>query len=69
MGLLKAYGCKRLEPTMEPMSLDTVFDMASITKPVATATCIMRLVERGQLALNDKVSSYFPDFAVTANRK
>lgn len=61
--LLKAYGNKRLEPSIEPMTTDTVFDMASITKPVATATSIMQLIERGKLSLSDKVSSIFPTFA------
>ena len=60
---LKAYGNKRLEPSLEPMTIDTVFDMASITKPVATATSIMQLIEQGKLSLSDKVSSIFPTFA------
>jgi uncharacterized protein YbbC (DUF1343 family)/CubicO group peptidase (beta-lactamase class C family) len=61
---LKAFGNRRLEPTIEPMSTNTVFDMASITKPVATATCIMRLVEEGKLGLADKVATFFPTFSV-----
>ena len=65
--LLKAYGHKQLKPTELPMTTDTVFDMASITKPVATATSIMLLVERGQLKLNDRVSAHIPEFA--ANEK
>jgi uncharacterized protein YbbC (DUF1343 family)/CubicO group peptidase (beta-lactamase class C family) len=62
--LLKAYGNKQLKPTELPMTTDTVFDMASITKPVATATSIMLLVERGQLKLGDRVSAHIPEFAV-----
>lgn len=61
--LLKAYGNKRLEPNIEPMTTDTLFDMASITKPVATATSIMRLIEDGKLSLSDKIAELFPDFA------
>ncbi len=61
--LLKAYGNKRLEPSVEPMSIDTVFDMASITKPVATATSIMQLIELGKLSLSDKIATIFPAFA------
>src|SRR5262245_32779411 len=53
--LLKAYGNKQLQPAEVPMTTDTLFDMASITKPVATATSVMLLVERGQLKLSDKV--------------
>ena len=60
--LLKAYGNKRLEPSIEPMTVDTVFDMASITKPVATATSIMQLIEQGKLSLLDKVVALFPSF-------
>ncbi len=62
--LLKAYGNKRLEPSIDPMTVDTVFDMASITKPVATATSIMQLIEQGKLSLSDRVASIFPDFAL-----
>jgi len=61
--LLQAYGNKRLEPTTETMTVDTVFDMASITKPVATATSIMHLIENGKLSLIDKVATIFPSFA------
>jgi uncharacterized protein YbbC (DUF1343 family) len=61
--LLKAYGNKQLQPEEVPMTTDTLFDMASITKPVATATSIMLLVERGQLKLSDKVASVIPEFA------
>src|SRR5262245_59839186 len=65
--MLKAYGKKQLQPSELQMTTDTVFDMASITKPVATATSIMMLVERGQLKLGQRVSSIFPAFA--ANEK
>src|SRR5688572_5189973 len=62
--LLKAYGNKQLQPSELPMTTDTVFDMASITKPVATATSTMLLIERGQLKLSQRVSSIIPEFAV-----
>ena len=61
--MLKAYGNKQLQPSQLPMTTDTVFDMASITKPVATATSIMLLLERGQLKLSQRVSSIIPEFA------
>ncbi len=67
IAFLKAYGDKQVEPDHVPMTVDTVFDMASITKPVATATSIMLLLERGQLRLTDKVTDYIPEFA--ANEK
>ena len=59
----KAYGHRRLEPSPEKMTLDTVFDMASLTKPMATATSIMLLVERGKVRLRDPVVEYLPEFA------
>jgi len=64
IAFLKAFGQKQLQPTELPMTTDTLFDMASITKPMATATSIMLLIERGQLRLTDKVASIFPEFAV-----
>lgn len=65
--LLKAFGNKQLQPAAVPMTTDTVFDMASITKPVATATSIMLLIERGQLKLGQRVAEIIPEFA--ANEK
>jgi uncharacterized protein YbbC (DUF1343 family)/CubicO group peptidase (beta-lactamase class C family) len=58
----KAYGERALEPRREAMTVDTVFDVASMTKVVATTTAIMQLVERGKVRLNDPVSKYVPDF-------
>ena len=60
---LRSYGYRQLQPSEVGMGSDTVFDMASITKPMATATSIMMLVERGKLKLADKVSSLIPEFA------
>ncbi len=57
----KAYGARAVEPAREPMSADTIFDVASLTKVVATATSIMILVERGKLRLTDPVSNYIPE--------
>ena len=58
---LKSYGARAVEPAREPMMADTIFDLASLTKVVATATSIMILVERGKLRLNDPVSLYIPE--------
>ena len=49
--------------TLLPMQAEMMFDMASVTKPVATATSIMILAERGLLRLTDRVSNYVPDFS------
>ena len=57
----KTYGSRAVEPAREAMTADTIFDVASLTKVVATATSIMILVERGKLRLNDPVSLYIPE--------
>jgi uncharacterized protein YbbC (DUF1343 family)/CubicO group peptidase (beta-lactamase class C family) len=59
----KAFGNRSLEPTVEPMTVDTVFDMASLTKVMATTGSVMRMVQLGQIKLNDPVSRYIPEFA------
>src|SRR3954468_10078809 len=64
-----AYGNRAVEPKTEPMTTDTLFDMASLTKPLATATSIMILIERGQLRLSDKVTKFFPDFAANGKEE
>jgi uncharacterized protein YbbC (DUF1343 family)/CubicO group peptidase (beta-lactamase class C family) len=57
----KAYGERTVEPQHEPMTTDTIFDLASLTKVVATATSIMILVERGKVRLSDPLSNYIPE--------
>ncbi|MBZ5536706.1 MAG: beta-lactamase family protein [Acidobacteriia bacterium] len=59
----KAYGNRSVEPEIRPMKLSTVFDMASVTKVVATATSLMILLEQGVFRLDDPVSKYLPEFA------
>ncbi len=59
----KAFGMRSLEPAKEAMTVDTIFDIASLTKCVATATSVMKLVEQGRLRLNDPVATYLPEFA------
>lgn len=58
----KAFGDRAIEPKREPMTVDTIFDLASLTKIVATATSIMILVERGKVSLADPVTLYIPEF-------
>lgn len=58
----RAYGSRALSPEKEAMTLDTVFDAASLTKVVATTSAIMKLVESGQVRLADPVTSYLPEF-------
>jgi CubicO group peptidase (beta-lactamase class C family) len=59
----RAYGLSQRVPESRPMAADLIFDLASLTKPVATATSIMILAERGQLRLWDKVNAFVPDFS------
>ncbi|HJQ25471.1 MAG TPA: serine hydrolase, partial [Blastocatellia bacterium] len=58
----KAFGDRAIQPQREAMTVDTIFDLASLTKVVATTTSIMMLVERGRLSLADPVSLYIPEF-------
>lgn len=59
----RAFGYRALEPERIPMTRDTVFDLASLTKVVVTATSVMLLVERGKIRLGDPVARYIPEFA------
>ena len=59
----KAFGYRSMEPVRERMTLETIFDLASLTKCVATTTSIMKLVEKGRVRLNDPVSAFLPQFA------
>ena len=58
----KAYGQRATVPSIEPMTVDTIFDLASLTKVVATTTAVMQLVEQGRVRLNDPVSTFVPGF-------
>ncbi|MBN1852670.1 MAG: serine hydrolase, partial [Pirellulales bacterium] len=58
----KAYGYKQFLPEVEPMPVDAVFDMASMTKPIATGTSLMVLVEQGKIQVDDPVGKYLPEF-------
>jgi uncharacterized protein YbbC (DUF1343 family)/CubicO group peptidase (beta-lactamase class C family) len=59
----KPYGKRAVSPAEETMTLDTIFDVASLTKPVATTTSVMILIEEGKIRLNDRVASFIPEFA------
>jgi CubicO group peptidase (beta-lactamase class C family) len=65
----KAFGNRSLAPTVEKMTVDTIFDVASLTKPVATATSIMILVEQGKLRLNDTVGRFIPEIQDEAAKR
>jgi uncharacterized protein YbbC (DUF1343 family)/CubicO group peptidase (beta-lactamase class C family) len=59
----KAFGSRSIEPTRESMTVDTIFDLASLTKCIVTTTAVMQLVESGRVRLNDPVSAYLPWFS------
>lgn len=70
----QAYGSRKLagEPGLdgapapaEPMTEDTIFDLASLTKCLATAVAVMQLYEQGKVAFDDPVQKYLPDFNTT----
>jgi uncharacterized protein YbbC (DUF1343 family)/CubicO group peptidase (beta-lactamase class C family) len=58
----KAFGKRALEPSVETMTLDTIFDMASLTKVIATTTSVMKLMEDGRIRMNDRVAAFIPGF-------
>jgi uncharacterized protein YbbC (DUF1343 family)/CubicO group peptidase (beta-lactamase class C family) len=58
----KAFGERALEPRREPMTVDTIFDLASLTKVVATTTAVMQLMQKGQIRVNEPVAKYIPEF-------
>src|SRR2546421_7106668 len=57
----KAYGARAVEPQHEAMTTDTIFDLASLTKVVATTTSIMILIEQGKIRLSDPVVQFIPE--------
>ena len=62
MAYIIAYGNKRVDPKNEPMTIETVFDMASCSKAMSTAVCAMTLIEQGKIRLQDRVSDYIPGY-------
>lgn len=65
----KAYGNRAVKPAEVAMTVDTVFDMASLTKPVATGTSVMILIQQGKLKPADLVSKHWPAFAANGKDK
>jgi uncharacterized protein YbbC (DUF1343 family)/CubicO group peptidase (beta-lactamase class C family) len=64
----KAFGHRAFVPRELPMTLDTIFDVASLTKVVATTTAIMQLVEQGKIVLSAPVSDYWPEFKANGKK-
>ncbi|HKW67536.1 MAG TPA: serine hydrolase, partial [Terriglobales bacterium] len=64
----KAFGMRSLEPRRELMTVDTIFDVASLTKVIATTPCVMQLMEEGKIRLNDPVVRYLPEFGANGKQ-
>jgi CubicO group peptidase (beta-lactamase class C family) len=60
---LKAFGNRAIQPNPEIMTVDTIFDISSLTKVTATLPCVMLLVENGSLRIEDRVKRYLPNFS------
>jgi uncharacterized protein YbbC (DUF1343 family) len=64
----RVYGQRSLVPTREPMTEDTIFDMASLTKDLVTATAVMQLYEQGKIRIDDPVAHYIPEFGANGKQ-
>jgi SSS family transporter len=64
----QAYGKRSLEPTVEPMTEDTIFDMASLSKCLSTAVAVMQLYEQHKISFDDPVAKYLPAFAANGKQ-
>ena len=65
----RAYGSRAVLPARERMTVDTIFDLASLTKVVATTSAIAKLLEQGKIRLNDPVARYIPEFAANGKEQ
>ncbi len=65
----KVLGLSALKPKKLPMTINTIFDVASLTKVIATSTAVMQLVEMGKLNLEDAVAKYWPEFKVNGKEE
>ena len=65
----RAFGWRAIVPAPEPMTLDTVFDIASLTKPLGTTIAVLSLVERGAVALDAPLGRYLKEFRTPGFRE
>lgn len=63
LAFLRDYGARAIDPEIEPNDIDTIYDLASLTKPIATATALAILADRGLLSFDDPVARFIPVFA------
>src|SRR5262249_27544204 len=60
---IKAFGNRAIEPAKLPANVDTVYDLASLSKSIGCATSIMVLVDQGKIDVHEPVAKYIPEFA------
>jgi CubicO group peptidase (beta-lactamase class C family) len=65
----KSYGNRAVEPAKEPMTDDTIFDLASLSKPIGCATSVLILIDRGKISLTDPVAKHLPEFGNNGKEK
>jgi len=65
----EAFGYHWLKPKKRALLPDAIFDLASLTKVIATTTAVLQLVERGQISLEDPVAKYWPEFKTSAKKQ
>jgi uncharacterized protein YbbC (DUF1343 family) len=69
LAFLRAYGLRAIDPEPAPNDVDTIYDLASLTKPVATTTALALLAERGALTFDDPVARHLPAFAANGKER
>jgi len=65
----KAYGNRAVEPSEEPMTEDTIFDLASLSKPIGCATSVLILIDRSKINLADPIAKHLPEFGNNGKEK
>ncbi len=65
----RAFGYRSIRPKRLPMRIDTIFDLGSLTKVIATTTAVMQLMEKGGLRIEDRVEEYWPQFSASSKEE
>ena len=60
----QAFGYRAIKPKRLPMRIDTIFDLSSLTKVMATTTAVMQLMEKGKLRIEDRIAEHWPEFKI-----
>ncbi len=65
----QAFGYRAIKPKRLPMRIDTIFDLGSLTKVMATTTAVMQLMEKGKLRIEDRIAEHWPEFKVNGKEE